>query len=690
MGWWKKIPLRIIEITNPFEIDKLPIEKHVEIIKKLGGNVCHFHCMELKSEKGDSGLDDSGFYFETRNSKNKNPDILKGFIKIAHKNNIKVIVYFNVHWYKKEFAKKTGWGQIREDGSLIDDVYSTGSSLCINSGYRNWVFEIVEDLCRYEIDGIFYDGPVFFANTCYCETCKKAFKEKTGEDIPKKSEFENPLWKELINFQVESLGRFLKESNEIIKRKNSEILFYMNGNANWPFWTTGRNNREIIKHTDILGAEGGFIYGDLNLTSIYKPGITAKLLNSQSNGKPVVVFDCAGHKPWSWYLLPEKEVKILMYETIANGGNVWMAIFPEDIKEKSVIKSIEEINKKIKENEKYLLKTNSLSNVALLYPFISSNFYRGSSVPLTDFTKEMRREMIGDINEEFSGFYEILSRNKIQFDVIDEENFKDLSKYETLILPNAACLSEKNIEKIRDFVRNGGNLISSFETSLYDENGRRLKDFNLKDVFGVEFLNEIFGPNKWDYIYPVFPSDYLKQITKKYLPAVEYGIKTKKISGKVIIYFYEKLKGCYDGIPEISDFPFMVVNKYGKGYSFYFSGNFGGTYFKYRFPEYSKLLENIFEKTTFRFVEIDEEWVEVILREKDDKVFIYLINLTTGIKRPINYIKEINNLKIKVFLKFNHAYPLFSDKNLKVERHENYSTIVLPFLKEFEVICLEK
>jgi hypothetical protein len=690
MAWWEKIPLRIIEITNPFNICEIPLEKQVEIIKKLGGNVCHFHCMELKRAEDDSGLDDYGFYFETRHSKKKNPDILKEFVKIAHKNNIRVIVYFNVHWYKKEFAKRTNWGQIREDGSLTDNVYSTGSSLCINSGYRNWVFEIVEDLCKYEIDGIFYDGPIFFSNTCYCESCKKLFKEKIGEELPKKSDFENPLWKKLIDFQVESLGRFLKETDEIIKSKSPEILFYMNGNANWPYWPTGRNNREIIKYTDILGAEGGFIYGDLNLTTIYKPGITAKLLNSQSNGKPVVVFDCAGHKPWSLYLLPDKEVKILMYETISNGANVWMAIFPEDVKEKSVIGGIREINEKIKKREDIFVKTESLSNVALLYPSISSNFYRGSTVPLTDFTKEIKAQKIGDIYEEFCGFYEILVRNKIQFDVIDEENLNDLSKYEILILPNVSCLPEEKIEYIKNFVKNGGNLISSLETSLYDGEGKKLDEFQLSDVFGINFNGRIFVLDMWDYIYPAKQKNLLKGITKKFLPSTEYGIETKIKEGSSFIYFYEKLKGCYDGIPEVSNLPFLILNKYGKGNSIYIAGNFGGTYYKYRFPEYRLLIKNICEKFSKKLIEIEEEWVEAILRKKNNEIYLHLINLTTGLKRPITYIKKIENLRIDVFFKFKSAKAIFLNKKIKTEKHRNFTTLTLPDLYEYEVICFGK
>lgn len=690
MGWWRKEPLRIVEITNATDVMNPPLEKRVEIIKRLGGNVCHFICMRLAAVDGDSGLDDNELYFETRRANKKNPDLLKDFVRLAHRSGIRVVVYFNVHWYRKKFARRTGWGQIREDGSLIDNVYTTGSSLCINSGWRDWVFDVVEDLCRYDIDGIFYDGPIFFADTCYCESCRRLFKEEYGEEIPKKSNYSDPLWLKLIEFQVASLGRFLKETNEIIKSKSSEILFYMNGNANWPYWPTGRDNREIIKYTDILGAEGGFIYGDLNTVPFYKPGVTAKLLNSQAAGKPVVVFDCAGHKSWSWYLLPEKEVKLLMSETISNGGNVWISIFPEDIRDENVIGGIAQINNRILENKDIFYGTESIANVALLYPMISANIYRGSTVPLTDFTAEMEREKVGDIYEEFNGFYEILLRNKIQFDVIDEENLRDLSRYEVLILPNAACLSSEHVELIRQFVRNGGTLIASFESSLYDERGRKLSNFGLSDLFGVDCGQEILNLERWNYIYPDLGSGLLDGIVKKYLPSTEYGLKTEPKTGNVFIYFYEKLRGRLDRDPSMSEIPFAVFNSYGEGVAIYFSGTFGSTYYRYRFPEYSLILKNLLGRFSRKLIDLEEEWVEVVLRSKENKILIHLINLITGPKRPFTYIKRLEDLKIRLFVPhISSARSVFLREHLNFEKKEDFYEITLPVLNEYDLVCIE-
>ncbi len=148
-------------------------------------------------------------------------------------------------------------------------------------------------------------------------------------DLPSKTKLsanrEDPEWSKLLEFQSDSIARFLRDSNRILKEINPQILFYMNGNTIAPSWPTGRDNRKIIGETDVLGAEGGFLYGEL-AEPIYKPGAVAKLLETQAGGKPTVVFDAAKQGPWTFSKLPAGEISILYSQTITYQGNVWLAI----------------------------------------------------------------------------------------------------------------------------------------------------------------------------------------------------------------------------------------------------------------------------------------------------------------------------------------------------------------------------
>jgi hypothetical protein len=78
-----------------------------------------------------------------------------------------------------------------------------------------------------------------------------------------------------------------------------------------------------------------------------------------------------------------------------------------------------------------------------------------------------------------------LIQNKIPFDIIFDQQLDDLSKYGALILPDQECLTAAQMQSIRRYVNGGGGVVSTEQTSLYDEWRRRRNEFGLHDVFGV-------------------------------------------------------------------------------------------------------------------------------------------------------------------------------------------------------------
>ena len=76
------------------------------------------------------------------------------------------------------------------------------------------------------------------------------------------------------------------------------------------------------------------------------------------------------------------------------------------------------------------------------------------------------------MHETTQGIYEALLRGRFALDYVHEDRLEPerLKKYRALMLPNVAMLSDRQCEQLRDYVRGGGSLVASFETSLYDEN----------------------------------------------------------------------------------------------------------------------------------------------------------------------------------------------------------------------------
>ena len=72
-------------------------------------------------------------------------------------------------------------------------------------------------------------------------------------------------------------------------------------------------------------------------------------------------------------------------------------------------------------------------------------------------------------------------------------NADDLARYKVLVLANTACIDEEQAEGIREFVRNGGGVVATQDTSLFDEIGSARENYLLADVFGVNYLGTPSG-----------------------------------------------------------------------------------------------------------------------------------------------------------------------------------------------------
>jgi hypothetical protein len=119
-----------------------------------------------------------------------------------------------------------------------------------------------------------------------------------------------------------------------------------------------------------------------------------------------------------------------------------------------------------KQFENYRAVT-SVSNVAILHSFASMAYNNDRPYQSTYL------------------FEQALIQAKIPFDIIFDDQLKDLSRYKVLILADQECLDDAKQDTIRAFVKRGGGLIATEHTSLYTEWRQRKRDFGLQDLFQV-------------------------------------------------------------------------------------------------------------------------------------------------------------------------------------------------------------
>ena len=690
---WFEEPFRVLDLVFTPRLEDYPMEEVVRVCRRMHANVIHFHCQY--NMKG--GFNEHEMYFKSRLAKKTNRDVLGEFLPLAKKAGIRTVVYLNLHWYTRPFADEhPDWWVVKHDGARLEGLYGDDdASFCINSPWRDWSFTLLEDVCSYPVDGVFFDGPVAFLRRegCYCEHCQRLFRETYGREMPAPDRANRDDYALLREFTVTSMVRYYRDATHVVRTNREGAVVYGNyANVAEPDWAAGRSNRLLIPEMDALLAEGGFMYGRAS-KAIFKTGASSRLYETQAGSKPSINAVSMAFSPWRWVSLSAPETQVLLSEASV-GVNPYYAIFVQGI-DMPGVDAAADVYGFLKKNTKYYRKTVSGATVALLQSAQTLNTYGGVDIPWADlgYQKEQRAAEIGNYSRSFYGFYDMLIRSRVAFDIVDEQRLTegDLGRYTALVLPNAACLSDSQCESLVSFVRAGGKLVADFETSHYDEHGQRRKDFGLAELFGVQSGNAVSDHRRWDYGFVTDPvAPHLGWMQTDYFPAPRRNLTVTPTAGTVQAVFSESVTSNIVASAQRTDNPLLVQNRLGEGICYYFPTMFGEFFEETQAQMYPRILAEIIGRDLPLAVSGAPNLIDVHLRLQPSRkrTMVHLVNLELG---PIDEIIPARGLRLEVAV----AHPvtsvtaLRSGKSIRFRSNGTRVAFTLSELKEFEVLALE-
>lgn len=613
---------------------------------------------------------------------------MKDYLKEAKRLGINEIIYLNIHSTPLDGADPK-WLTVLKDGSYRR-WYEIQYLLCLNEDYTAAAVHLLKDLCSLGIQGVFLDGPIS-TGACYCPHCLELFREMFGKDISEATEAE------LLDFNLLKVKRFMKTCYETVKSINPDIIVYINNSA-LRADITGANTREISEYVDFLGAEGGFIWLNRE-TSYWHLSPQAKLIETQAQGRPAVTFIAGDWKPWTYIMHTPIQTEIFCAQAIANGTNVWYGVhFPMSFMEDEPYKAAMKINHFVLDHPEIFTKHRPVSNVALLWGQDTANHY-SSTVEASDFTAG---QVVGatdtiksDHSKAFRGCVELLERAHIQFDVIDEVSIlqNKLAEYDLLILPTVACLREGVAEKIEQFVENGGNLISTFDTGFYHKDGTLCETAQLKNLQGFRSVNrflkyEIPGTS---YLRPTDEKRYAEGVSAR-LAGYQYAVDVSA-APDARIYFEsnERMRGRYDAYPK-AWFPAVIEKDFGNGKSVYFTGDVGDAFLAFSSPDLQKIFVNAVNALSRPLVQTDAPGsVEMVLRKCEEGYALHCINFTGEMMHPITRVINLPNVRVSLTLTdiAGEVKSLTGDAPFDIEKTENGISFTIPMLKIYDVITIK-
>jgi hypothetical protein len=352
-------------------------------------------------------------------------------------------------------------------------------------------------------------------------------------------------------------------------------------------------------------------------------------------------------------------------------------------------------------NERYLRNLQPLARVAMVYSQQTAACYGWP-------------DAAARVEDPALGFYQALIEARIPFEMVHDGLLapENLRPFRTLILPNIAALSSAQCEQISAFVRNGGGIVATYETSLYDETGRRRPDFGLAELFGASFAGQVEGPMLNSYLNLVKDAQ-----TKSYHPLLD-GLEDagRIINGTHRVHVTPKVASLHaplEVVPTYPDLPMeevfpratdthdagVFVRDVGRGRVVYFPWDIDRTFWDVLSVDHARLLRNATVWATNEAAPLEVEgkgMLEVSLWRQKDSLTAHLVNLTNPmmLKGPIREIIPVGQQVVRFRppadgRRVARAHLLVAGREIPVRHDGGALAVDVPSIELHEVIALD-
>ena len=579
-----------------------------------------------------------------------------------------------------------------------------------------------EIMSRYRVDGIFinrWDG----SGMCYCEHCARNFRAATDHDLPRANDPQDPARRAYTTWR-------------------QQRLFDL-----WRLWDA--EVRKINPNSCVIPNTGGGALSSLDMKAIgelaptliadrqarrgvmppWANGKNAKEYRATMGRKPIVgIFSVGLEEPYRWKdsVQSDAEIRIWALDGIANGLRPWFTKFSGVLHDPRWLKVVEDVYRWHHRAERYLRHDTPLARVALVYSQQTAWFYGGNRAG-------------AKVEDHTLGWYQALIEARIPFEMVHDRllDAAHVRQFRTLILPNIAALSNAQCDQLRAFVRSGGSLVATHETSLYDEWGVRRNDFGLGDLFGVSFKGRMEGPMQNSYLrleHEAAPHHPLLKGLEN-APRIVNGVSRLEVEPRqkfaevpiTLIPSYPDLPmekvfprraktdvaGVYlresapiashisereDADARAGDGRLASPNPKSASRVAYFPWDIDRTFWEVLCVDHFKLLRNSVEWATNEIPAVEvggPGLLDVTAWRNQDALVIHLVNLTNSMamKGPFREFIPVGAQKVRVRLRDGErakkVHLLVAEKSPHTEHRGSELTVIVPSVLDHEVVAID-
>jgi hypothetical protein len=456
VAWWQR-PYRMVQ-TNLRQPDALYDQKKLaREVRDFGADVLLYNIGGIFA------------FYPTRLALHAvNPmmkgDALGAAIDAAHAEGLALVGRFDMSKATRlAYEAHPDWFVHNAKGEALE--YNGTYQACVNGGwYQDYALEIIsEALGKYDVDGVFfnmfgytnftYSGHYF--GICVCDKCRTRFREMYDRDLPQKEDFSDPAYADYLEFKDRTSLELRSRVYKHIKQVNPKVAM------------TGHRG-----DSDLLRLETQRAVNRPQPEWPYQAGEQARWGQAYGQGK-TVSSTSANFIDFAWRFVSETGGYQLARaaQQLASGATLdfyLLGVMEQD--DKTAFPDISKLFKWHAANEAHYAGLKPGAKIAL--------YHSHANVPGHGAGTYSRRTASGEQAEAaFRGAYRALVEARLPFDFVSDEivvgrdGAKVLGRYEAIVMPNVACLSDAEAKVLDAWVKAGGVLLATGETGLYDEKG---------------------------------------------------------------------------------------------------------------------------------------------------------------------------------------------------------------------------
>lgn len=435
---------------------------------------------------------------------------MRRLFDLCHDDGMDVIAYYSLIFNNWAYEAHPEWRMLNIAGKGSRSDGSRYGLCCPNSqGYREFVFTQIKEFCSYfDFEGIFFDM-TFWPMICYCDDCKARWAKEVGGEIPAVIDWSCSRWLQLQKKRQEWLGEFAEVIRAELKKYKPDCSVEHQFSTAMHFWRFGVNEN-ISKASDYAG---GDLYG-----GIAEQSFACKLYYNLTQNQPFEYMTSRCYPNLLEHTTTKTIdlLKLSVMTTFLHHGACVMidAIDPIGTIDRRVYEKVGEVFHLGEKYESYF-EGEHIEDVGI-YCSLNGKMdvtQKGVAVGTTEAECTSQPHLNAAL-----GAANSLREHHIPYGVVNNWKLDLFKKLRVLVLPDVPLMEDREIEAVRDFVRNGGSLYLSGHTAP------KL----VEELFNVTF--EGFTEEANTYIAPtVGGADIMHGFTKEY--PMTLFVKQAKLSG---------------------------------------------------------------------------------------------------------------------------------------------------------------